>query len=155
MLQNAYFLAKIGADTAENEQHFAEILPIGRRVADPCRAAYRGRAASRPRRRRARCLPAREACVEWLKAEVPSAIVVTETKTWSTSALHSSFSRSNFSEVRAGAVAPEQAADPRPATRGPGVDEAALLPSALRAGASARKKINTKIRNYYTRIFEN
>ena len=33
MLQNAYFLAKIGAGTAENEQHFAEILPIGRRVA--------------------------------------------------------------------------------------------------------------------------
>jgi len=29
-----FFLAKIGADTAENEQHFAEILPIGRRVAD-------------------------------------------------------------------------------------------------------------------------
>ena len=29
MLQNAYFLAKIGADTAENEQHFAEILPKG------------------------------------------------------------------------------------------------------------------------------
>ena len=27
MLQNAYFLSKIGADTAENEQHFAEILP--------------------------------------------------------------------------------------------------------------------------------
>ena len=25
MLKNAYFLAKIGADTAENEQHFAEI----------------------------------------------------------------------------------------------------------------------------------
>jgi hypothetical protein len=24
MLQNAYFLAKIGADTAENEQHLAE-----------------------------------------------------------------------------------------------------------------------------------
>ena len=34
MLQNAYLVAKIGADTAENEQHFAEILPIGRRVAD-------------------------------------------------------------------------------------------------------------------------
>ena len=34
MLSNAYLLAKIGADTAENEQHFAEILPIGRRVAD-------------------------------------------------------------------------------------------------------------------------
>ena len=27
MLQNAYLLAKIGADTAENEQHFTEILP--------------------------------------------------------------------------------------------------------------------------------
>ena len=27
MLQNAYFLAKIGADTAESEQHFAENLP--------------------------------------------------------------------------------------------------------------------------------
>ena len=36
MLQNAYLVAKIGADTAENEQHFAEILPIGRRVADRC-----------------------------------------------------------------------------------------------------------------------
>ena len=27
MLQNAYFLAKIGADTAENERNFAESLP--------------------------------------------------------------------------------------------------------------------------------
>ena len=27
MLRNAYFLAKICADTAENEQHFAEYLP--------------------------------------------------------------------------------------------------------------------------------
>ena len=36
MLQNASFLAKIGADADENEQHFAEILPIGRRVADRC-----------------------------------------------------------------------------------------------------------------------
>ena len=26
MLSNAYFLAKIGADTAENEQHFARVL---------------------------------------------------------------------------------------------------------------------------------
>ena len=33
MLQNAYFLAKIGADTAENEQHFAEILVPPRRQA--------------------------------------------------------------------------------------------------------------------------
>ena len=32
MLKNAYFLAKIGADTAENERNFAEILapvPLG------------------------------------------------------------------------------------------------------------------------------
>ena len=28
MLKNAYLLAKIGADTAENELNFAEILPI-------------------------------------------------------------------------------------------------------------------------------
>ena len=41
MLQNAYLLAKIGADTAENEQHFAEILsktgnyPTGPMQADP------------------------------------------------------------------------------------------------------------------------
>jgi hypothetical protein len=28
MLQNAYFLAKFGADTAENEQHFAEIFSL-------------------------------------------------------------------------------------------------------------------------------
>ena len=27
MLQKAYFLAKIGADTAKNEPHLAEILP--------------------------------------------------------------------------------------------------------------------------------
>ena len=27
MLQNGTFFAKIGADTAENEQHFANILP--------------------------------------------------------------------------------------------------------------------------------
>ena len=34
MLKSAYLLAKIGADTAENERKFSEILPIGRRVAD-------------------------------------------------------------------------------------------------------------------------
>ena len=34
MLQNAYLFAKIGADTAENEQHFAEnVGKIGRRAA--------------------------------------------------------------------------------------------------------------------------
>ena len=60
MLQNAYFLEKISADTAENEQHFAEILP--RTGRDSLSAAPRGprrgsraagrssRAASRPRR---------------------------------------------------------------------------------------------------------
>ena len=33
---NAYLLANIGADTAENEQHFAEILPkVRRRDAPP------------------------------------------------------------------------------------------------------------------------
>ena len=32
MLQNEYFLAKIGADTAENEQHLAEILPKTKRA---------------------------------------------------------------------------------------------------------------------------
>jgi|OM-RGC.v1.025549449 hypothetical protein len=38
MLQNAYFLAKIGADTAENEQHFAEICRD--RDADRCRRRW-------------------------------------------------------------------------------------------------------------------
>ena len=47
MLQNAYFLAKIGADTAENEQHFAEILPIGRRVAGRCPDAEAARRAAK------------------------------------------------------------------------------------------------------------
>ena len=35
MLQNEYFLAKIGADTAENEQYFAEILPKINRSVEP------------------------------------------------------------------------------------------------------------------------
>ena len=43
MLQNAYFLAKIGADTAENEQHFAEILPTLSDVAAAASVADRGR----------------------------------------------------------------------------------------------------------------
>ena len=59
MLQNAYFLAKIGADTAENERNFAEILtkngnyPTGAaRVADwaDVRAVGRGEALQEPRR---------------------------------------------------------------------------------------------------------
>ena len=53
MMTNAYLLAKIGADTAENEQHFAEILLIGRRVADRCSAAARAsRTTSSARSRR-------------------------------------------------------------------------------------------------------
>ena len=35
MLQNACLLAKIGADTAENEQHFAESLPTTGNDVDP------------------------------------------------------------------------------------------------------------------------
>ena len=38
MVQNAYFLAKIGADTAENEQHLAE---IGQKLATTRRGALR------------------------------------------------------------------------------------------------------------------
>ena len=42
MLQNAYLLAKIGADTAENEQHFAKILPkTGNYPTGPCAGAAR------------------------------------------------------------------------------------------------------------------
>ena len=54
MLQNAYLIAKIGADTAENEQHFAEKLPKMLAKfrenflvqARPCRFAGAGGAAS-------------------------------------------------------------------------------------------------------------
>ena len=61
MLQNAYFLAKIGADTAENEQHFAEILPTDARARGvlgerrerraPGRAELRREPRERPERR--------------------------------------------------------------------------------------------------------
>ena len=61
MLQNAYFLAKIGADTAENEQHFAEILrrpktPLERLAEDlhggvvPSQATRSAGPGGRPRR---------------------------------------------------------------------------------------------------------
>ena len=54
MLQNAYFPAKIGADTAENEQHFAEILPTDalwrQRGSAACTAAGAWTAAPRPAR---------------------------------------------------------------------------------------------------------
>ena len=53
MLQNAYFLAKIGADTAENEQHFAEILPkICQKLATTLRVHLRGRDAASSRKGR-------------------------------------------------------------------------------------------------------
>ena len=53
MLQNAYFLAKIGADTAENEQHFAEFLPkIGNALLEAAKRlvlhAHTGKAPSSP-----------------------------------------------------------------------------------------------------------
>ena len=60
MLNNAYLLAKIGADTAANEQHFAETLPIGRRGPsghDP--VVDRVGSGGRPRRRRRACRRAR------------------------------------------------------------------------------------------------
>ena len=45
MLQNAYLLAKIGADTAENERNFAEILPqIGNYPTGPLRQSVTGTA---------------------------------------------------------------------------------------------------------------
>ena len=63
MLQNAYFLAKIGADTAENELNLAEIFRVGRpgspqRVQDPADAEGEGprgapRGAPRPHGARA------------------------------------------------------------------------------------------------------
>ena len=56
MLQNgAYFLAKIGADTAENEQHFAENLPKnGNYPTGPRRSGEGRRNAGEGERRRAR-----------------------------------------------------------------------------------------------------
>ena len=62
MLQNAYLLAKVGADTAENKKDFAEILPRnGRRVPDHAsrRAAPRGARRRGGRARGGRGGPAR------------------------------------------------------------------------------------------------
>ena len=47
MLKNAYLLAKTGADAAKNEQHLANILPIGRRVAAGAAALRDGPQAGR------------------------------------------------------------------------------------------------------------
>ena len=57
MLKNAYSLAKIGTDTAENELNFAEILPAETplpAVAPSGAAPRRGARAGVPRRRGAR-----------------------------------------------------------------------------------------------------
>ena len=56
MLQNAYFVAKIGADTAENERKFAENLPMRakkkeKKLATTLRVVFGGGAgARRPQR---------------------------------------------------------------------------------------------------------
>ena len=48
MLQNAYFLGKIGADTAEKEQHFAEMLSKFRQISlTPAELAARAAAEER------------------------------------------------------------------------------------------------------------
>ena len=63
MLQNAYFLAQIGADTAENQQHFAENwqLPYGSSCGRAeARRARVGRGA--PREVRGRKEEVREEC---------------------------------------------------------------------------------------------
>ena len=53
-MKNASLLAKIGADTAENEQHFAEILPVGHRVAAESRG-QRGQSGTYGRAAAAAC----------------------------------------------------------------------------------------------------
>ena len=53
MLQNAYFLEKIGADTAENERNFAEILlKIGDYPTDPWHQSGGRRRAAQIKNRR-------------------------------------------------------------------------------------------------------
>ena len=56
MLKNERLLAKIGADTAENEQHFAEIVPFPRLLLHP--EVRRGGVVAPFVRRRARRGPA-------------------------------------------------------------------------------------------------
>ena len=51
MLQNAYFLAKIGAGTAENERNFAKREQV-REGTDPVRDLRRGPVLGWPRRSR-------------------------------------------------------------------------------------------------------
>ena len=79
MLQSAYLIAKISADTAENELNFAEILPIGRRVADPSsegRAPFHaGRAAGRRRRLRVPDASGGQAREFWLALASPNSFL--------------------------------------------------------------------------------
>ena len=83
MLQNAYFLAKIGADTAENEQYFAEILPTDALCVSAVRSGRGGgplghRAALRGDLRVCRGLPRAQDSAEIspIAGEVPSRVPV-------------------------------------------------------------------------------
>ena len=58
MLQNAYFFAKIGADKAENEQHFAEILPTDALPNEHRRPAVRRRSSAQAPDGAVRAVPA-------------------------------------------------------------------------------------------------
>ena len=60
MLQNAYLLAKIGSDTAENERNLAEVLPkIGNYPTGPEDEKAASFSASAPARKRKRRLRTR------------------------------------------------------------------------------------------------
>ena len=69
MLQNAYFLAKIGADTAENEQHFADILPTDARAGRGRGEGERGSAGTGGHAR----LPRPTSARRWLAAPATAA----------------------------------------------------------------------------------
>ena len=56
MLQDAYFLAKIGADTAENEQHFAKKMRKTDNYPTRCSGQGSRRAGAAPRLGRGRFL---------------------------------------------------------------------------------------------------
>ena len=86
MLQSAYLLAKIGADTVENEQHFAKNLPkTGNYPTGPCGASPRRTRRPRLRRsttssRRPLALPERWKHVDpnsWHKVKISSEDEVT------------------------------------------------------------------------------
>ena len=86
MLQNAYFLAKIEADTAENEQHFAEILPkTGNYPTGPPGRRRVERRPARPERLGGRVSaagdhPAARAAARWKKNPVRCTLLLTRAK---------------------------------------------------------------------------